>query len=158
MTGGAVMHACVEVRAELLQRAAVLAEVPVAELLLADGVVVGGPEPVPLLRLLEAGAVEATFEFHHVETQPLDPETGQGDAHVQFAFAAHRAVVDVDRELGLVRVVEMATAQDVGTDAEPARRRRSDRRRHRAGGGARADGGDPGGRRHGSATRPSPTT
>ncbi len=34
--------------------------------------------------------------------------TGQGNAHVQFAFAAHRAVVDVDIELGLVKVVEIA--------------------------------------------------
>ena len=33
--------------------------------------------------------------------------------------AAHRAVVDVDVELGLVRVVEMATAQDVGKAMNP---------------------------------------
>ena len=45
--------------------------------------------------------------------------TGQGDAHVTFAFAAHRAVVDVDTELGLVRVVEIATAQDVGKAMNP---------------------------------------
>ena len=56
---------------------------------------------------------------------PADPrrwtrETGQGDAHVQYAFAAHRAVVDVDVELGLVRVVELATAQDVGRALQPA--------------------------------------
>ena len=36
-----------------------------------------------------------------------------------FAFAAHRAVVDVDTELGLVRVVEIATAQDVGKAINP---------------------------------------
>ena len=35
------------------------------------------------------------------------------------AFAAHRAVVDVDTELGLVRVVEIATAQDVGKAMNP---------------------------------------
>jgi CO/xanthine dehydrogenase Mo-binding subunit len=38
---------------------------------------------------------------------------------VQFAFAAHRAVVEVDTELGLVRVVEIATAQDVGKAMNP---------------------------------------
>jgi CO/xanthine dehydrogenase Mo-binding subunit len=38
---------------------------------------------------------------------------------VTFAFAAHRAVVDVDAELGLVRVVEIATAQDVGKAINP---------------------------------------
>ena len=40
-----------------------------------------------------------------------------------FAFAAHRAVVDVDVELGLVRVVEIATAQDVGKAMNPLRSR-----------------------------------
>jgi CO/xanthine dehydrogenase Mo-binding subunit len=118
MTGGAVMHACRELRAELLQRAAVLTEVPIAELALGDGVVLGGPEALPVLRLLADGPLETTYEFHHVKTHPLD-ERGQGDAHVQFAFAAHRAVVDVDRELGLVRIVEMATAQDVGRALNP---------------------------------------
>jgi CO/xanthine dehydrogenase Mo-binding subunit len=54
----------------------------------------------------------------HVETFPLD-ENGQGDADVQFAFSAHRAVVDADAELGLVRVVELATAQDVGKAMNP---------------------------------------
>jgi CO/xanthine dehydrogenase Mo-binding subunit len=62
---------------------------------------------------------EATVTWRHRPTQPLDPETGQGDAHVQYAFAAHRAVVDVDTELGLVKVVEIATAQDVGKAMNP---------------------------------------
>jgi len=34
-------------------------------------------------------------------------------------FAAHRAVVDVDVDLGLVRVVQIATAQDVGRVLHP---------------------------------------
>src|SRR2546429_9703508 len=38
---------------------------------------------------------------------------------MQFAFAAHRAVVDVDTELGLLKVVELATAQDVGKAINP---------------------------------------
>ena len=57
-------------------------------------------------------------EYHHRVTHPLDAD-GQGDAHVAFAFAAHRAVVDVDPELGLVRVVQIATAQDVGRVLNP---------------------------------------
>jgi xanthine dehydrogenase D subunit len=63
--------------------------------------------------------VEATVTWRHRPTYALDPETGQGDAHVQFAFAAHRAVVDVDTELGLIKVVEIATAQDVGKAMNP---------------------------------------
>ncbi len=79
----------------------------------------GGEVLVGLAELLGATAVEETRTYRHRPTFPLDPETGQGQAHVAFAFAAHRAVVDVDTELGLVKVVEIATAQDVGRALNP---------------------------------------
>jgi OHCU decarboxylase len=62
--------------------------------------------------------IEETVEWRHRPTYPLD-ENGQGEAHVQYAFSAHRAVVDVDTELGLVRVVELATTQEVGRAMNP---------------------------------------
>jgi CO/xanthine dehydrogenase Mo-binding subunit len=61
--------------------------------------------------------VDVERVYRHPRTFPLDPETGQvtGDrAHVAFAVAAMRAVVEVDVELGLTRVVWIGTAQDVG--------------------------------------------
>jgi CO/xanthine dehydrogenase Mo-binding subunit len=54
----------------------------------------------------------------HRPTEELD-ENGQGNCHVAFAFVAHRAVVDVDTDLGLVKVVQIATAQDVGQVLNP---------------------------------------
>jgi CO/xanthine dehydrogenase Mo-binding subunit len=60
--------------------------------------------------------------YRHRETTPLDPETGQitGErAHVAFACAAMRVVVEVDVELGLTRVVWVGTAQDVGKAINP---------------------------------------
>jgi xanthine dehydrogenase D subunit len=95
MTGGAVYTACRAVMELLRERG-----------------------DAPLEELLRDGPVEATREYHHRETFPLDAK-GQGDAHVTFAFAAHRAIVDVDVELGLVKVVEIATAQDVGKAVNP---------------------------------------
>ena len=62
--------------------------------------------------------IEETLEWRHKPTYKLDAN-GQGDAHFQFAFSAHRAVVDVDVELGLVRVVELATTQEVGKAMNP---------------------------------------
>lgn len=59
-----------------------------------------------------------TATARHAPTTPLDGR-GQGDPHVAFAFVGHRAVVEVDVELGTVRVVEMATAQDVGRALNP---------------------------------------
>jgi CO/xanthine dehydrogenase Mo-binding subunit len=62
--------------------------------------------------------ISETFEHHHRPTEDLD-ENGQGNCHVAFAFVAHRAVVDVDVELGLVKVVQVATAQDIGRALNP---------------------------------------
>jgi CO/xanthine dehydrogenase Mo-binding subunit len=66
-----------------------------------------------------AEPIDETVTWRHRPTSALDPLTGQGNAHVQYAFAAHRAVVDVDTELGLVKVVEITTAQDVGRAMNP---------------------------------------
>jgi xanthine dehydrogenase D subunit len=98
VTGGAVKAACEAARDQLDQLRA-------------------GDER-DLTELLREQPVEATVEWHHRETYALD-ERGQGDAHLQFAFSAHRAVVDVDVELGLVRVVELATVQEVGRAMHP---------------------------------------
>jgi xanthine dehydrogenase D subunit len=119
VTGAAVKQACEAVRESLFQTVAdEFGEEP-DELSIEDGnVVSGGQVVVPLAELLDGEEFEETVEFHHKETHPLD-ENGQGDTHLQFAFAAHRAVVEVDTELGLVRVVEISTAQDVGKVMNP---------------------------------------
>ncbi|MFJ2745623.1 molybdopterin cofactor-binding domain-containing protein [Streptomyces sp. NPDC087440] len=65
------------------------------------------------------GSLEKEYAYSHRRTYPVDPERGQGQAHIAFAFAAHRAVVEVDTDLGLVKVVELATAQDVGKAMNP---------------------------------------
>ena len=46
-------------------------------------------------------------------------DDGHGDLHVCFVFAAERAVVEVDTELGLVRVLQVAAAIDVGRVLNP---------------------------------------
>jgi xanthine dehydrogenase D subunit len=121
MTGGAVKLACEAVRERVLQLAVEeLGDNP-GDLGLAGGKVVSESRGVvaSLADLLGDGGIEETREHHHKKTFPLDPDTGRGHAHVQFAFAVHRAVVDVDTELGLVKVVELATAQDVGKALNP---------------------------------------
>ena len=91
MTGGAVQLACQAVRAQLDQ--------------------LGGLEQL-------SSPLEATRVYHHRQTREMD-ENGQGDPHVTFAFAAARALVEVDTDLGLVRVVQLAVAQDVGKAINP---------------------------------------
>jgi CO/xanthine dehydrogenase Mo-binding subunit len=120
MTGGAVKAACEAVRSRVLELAAAKLGRPAASLSLRDGEVVAGDDRgMALADLLAGEVVQETHEYHHRQTQALEPETGQGEAHVAFAFAAHRAVVDVDTELGLVKMVEIATTQDVGKAINP---------------------------------------
>jgi len=119
VTGGAVKAACAAVRVSVLSRAGTLLG-RVGLRLDGDKIVAEGGEVVAgLAEVLGEDAVEETVEWRHRPTQEIDPETGQGDAHVQYAFSAHRAVVDVDVELGLVKVVALDTAQDVGKAINP---------------------------------------
>jgi len=119
VTGGAVRAACESVRRLVFAMAESRLGRVVDDLRLDAGRVVGDGVDLSLADLLGADVVEDTVEWRHRPTYPIDPETGQGDAHVQYAFAAHRAVVDVDVDLGLVKVVELACTQDVGRAMNP---------------------------------------
>jgi xanthine dehydrogenase D subunit len=122
ITGGAVKAACEAVRERIFSLAqSELGRKVGAGLQLKNDSIVGadGAVVVQLATLLGEEVIEETREFRPRATSRLDPETGQANAHLQYAFAAHRAVVDVDTELGLVKVVELATAQDVGKAINP---------------------------------------
>ncbi|WP_372348094.1 xanthine dehydrogenase family protein molybdopterin-binding subunit [Streptomyces sp. KL116D] len=126
VTGGAVKNACELVREKVLEigRRKMGSYHPswaTAELLLEGGKVVtdGGEVLADLVDVLEDEAVEVEEEWRHRPTEPFDLRTGQGNGHVQYSFAAHRAVVEVDTELGLVKVIELACAQDVGKALNP---------------------------------------
>jgi len=100
MTGAAVKAACDLVNLELDRRARdrKIARDRIAELL-----------DTP---------VEHRITYRHKPTESLNDLT-QNHGHVAFLFAAHRASVDVDLGTGLVKVVQIATAQDVGKAINP---------------------------------------
>ena len=102
MTGGAVLAACREVKGELDRRAS-------SRGLRSDDV-----DPAELLDT----PIERLVTHRHRPTEKRN-DTTQNDGHVAFLFAAHRAVVDVDVDTGLVKVVQIATAQDVGKAINP---------------------------------------
>ena len=120
MSGGAVDGACRLVREQLF--AHVGAQHGIEPLRLAidgrDVIDTMGELRVSVAQATAGMSFEETFEHHHRPTEDLD-ENGQGNCHTAFAFVAHRAVVDVDPELGLVKVVQIATAQDVGRALNP---------------------------------------
>jgi CO/xanthine dehydrogenase Mo-binding subunit len=59
--------------------------------------------------------VEATFD---PPTQPLD-ENGQGIPYAVFGFGAHLAEIEVDTDLGTVKVLRITAAHDVGRAINP---------------------------------------
>jgi xanthine dehydrogenase D subunit len=121
MTGGAVKLAAEAVRNELFALGRSRYGWTTNDLSLVGGKVVSAANGVlvSIVDLLGDQAIDLTREHHHRPTVPFDQETGQGFGHVQYTFCAHRAVVDVDVEMGLVKVVELAACQDVGKALNP---------------------------------------
>lgn len=111
MTGGAVLEAARAVREAALERGG-------GDDLTSEGVWLAGDLVMSLDDLCSDGPISHHTRFRHPPTEEAD-ENGQGNPHADFAVAAHRAVVDVDAELGLVRVVQVDTAQDIGLALNP---------------------------------------
>jgi xanthine dehydrogenase D subunit len=123
MAGGSVLKACAQVRGRILALArdrarAEGAFVPEGLALAGGSVVTADGEPVASLASLLTEPVTETAVYHHRRTTVLDPD-GQGDTHVAFSFAVQRAVVEVDTELGLVRVLDIVSAIDAGKVLNP---------------------------------------
>ncbi|MDT0546894.1 MULTISPECIES: molybdopterin cofactor-binding domain-containing protein [Streptomyces] len=120
VSGGAVERAAKMVRTQLLQPLAHKFGMSTELLTIADGKITSydGVLSTTVDEALEGKELWATAQCRPHPTEPLD-ETGQGDAFVGLAFCAIRAVVDVDIEIGAVRVVDMTVAQDVGRVLNP---------------------------------------
>ncbi len=120
MSGGAVDGACRLVRQKLFEHVGEKYNIDPLRLVIEDTDVVDmlGDFRISVIEASTGVLIEETFEHHHRPTEELDAN-GQGNCHVAFAFVAHRAVVDVDVELGLVKVIQIATAQDVGRVLNP---------------------------------------
>ncbi len=120
MSGGAVDGACRLVRERLFEHVAARHGLEDYQLAIdgTDVVDTVGTLRIPVAEATAGLEIDETFEHHHRPTEDLD-ELGQGNCHTAFAFAAHRAVVDVDPVLGLVKVVQVATVQDVGRALNP---------------------------------------
>jgi len=120
MSGGAVNAACELVRSLIFEHVAAVHGCSAVDLFI-DHTDVVDPTTGRRFDVAEACAdvsFDETAVYRHPETSEID-ENGQGNCHTAFAFVAHRAVVDVDPELGLVKVVQIATAQDVGVALNP---------------------------------------
>ncbi len=111
MSGGAAYFCAVELRDEILAEFG-------GDDLSHEGVWREGELTVTLDEVCALEPREHEIRYRHPETFATD-ENGQGDAHPAYAVGAHRAVVDVDPELGLVRVIQVDAVHDVGKLLNP---------------------------------------
>ncbi len=128
MTGNACRMAAAAVRERLVQRAATAFGVAPGEVDLAGNraFVIDRPDKgmdfVDLVKLCAAEGVHRSelAIFRAPFTDPIDPETGQGQVHPDYTYGAHAVEVAVDTETGEVTVLKSVGAHDVGQAINPA--------------------------------------
>lgn len=120
MSGAAIEKACAEVASKAKEHFARLNGIQPDSLTIQDGYIVSrdGATKVSIAHACSE-PIEVEVYHMHPPTGPMDERTGQGDTDVSWLFGAQRAVVDVDLDLGLVRVVQITTGQDVGRALNP---------------------------------------
>ena len=128
MTGNAVKQAAEAVRARLAERAARELGVAAGDIDMAFNEVFVGDHPersMPFVELVRICGAEGIHRselsmFRAPFTDFLDPETGQGQAHPDYAYGAHAVEVSVDVDTGEVEVLKSVAAHDVGQCINPA--------------------------------------
>ena len=128
MTGNAVKQAAEAVRARLAERAAreFGVEPDAVDMGFNEVFAIDRPDrSMPLVELVRICGAEGIHRselamFRAPFTDSLDPETGQGQAHPDYAYGAHAVEVAVDVDTGEVEVLKSVAAHDVGQCINPA--------------------------------------
>jgi CO/xanthine dehydrogenase Mo-binding subunit len=122
MSGNAALLAANNVRKVLLERASKRFEEEAANLDIADSRVFVKSDPSQFIDLADLAKICAAEGFHLSNlalfkapfSDPLNPETGQGDVFPDFTFGAFAVEVAVDTETGEVTLLKAAACHDVG--------------------------------------------
>jgi CO/xanthine dehydrogenase Mo-binding subunit len=61
----------------------------------------------------------ATYQYRPPATTPLDPETGRSNPNFAYGYVAQAVTVEVDMELGTVRILDVFSGHDVGKAINP---------------------------------------
>lgn len=125
MTGSSVGQAARGLAAMLRTLAAAKLDVAPDGVTLRGGQALAGADAVDLGDLVglsddaRDGVLSHETSYVLDGTEPLSPDRDTANLSPSYAFAAHGAVVDVDRRTGEVRVVDYVAAHDVGTAINP---------------------------------------
>ena len=128
VAGNSARLAAVELRGRLMETAGEVLEADPADLLIEDGVISVRGVPsrsVPYDRVVrrrllrQGGSMLMATTFYDPPTEPQDARY-VGNISAAYGFGAHVAEVEVDTETGLVRVLDLWCAHDVGRALNPA--------------------------------------
>jgi CO/xanthine dehydrogenase Mo-binding subunit len=127
MSGNAVRLAAEAIRTRFLERAAREFGVEPGEVDLAQSKAFVVDRPDESMAFKDLVALCASEGVHRSElvmfrapfTGPIDPETGQGRVHPDYAYGAQAVEVAVDTETGEVTVLKSVGAHDVGQAINP---------------------------------------
>lgn len=128
VAGNSARLAAVELREKVLESAGEVLEADPADLVIEDGLISVRGTPGRSVRydrvarrrmLRQGGSMLMATSFYDPPTEPQD-EHYVGNISAAYGFGAHVAEVEVDVETGLVRVLNLWCAHDVGRALNPA--------------------------------------
>ena len=127
VSGNAVRLATAQLRKLVLESASQFLQIPAEDLAIEDGYV-KYEKNGKILTSLEEVATRSFSEgnpltaegYFDPPTTSLDAETGHGNPYATYAFACQMADVQVDPETGVVEVLRVVAAHDVGKAVNPS--------------------------------------
>ncbi len=127
ITGNAVKSAAAEAKKRLLEGASEKWEAAIQDLLIVDSQIyvkgvskpLGGIKDLVMEMHRPLGQTIVTSGTYHTPGEPIDEETGQSQFIPVYTFATQLAEVEVDPETGLVSVLNVWSAHDVGKTVNP---------------------------------------
>jgi CO/xanthine dehydrogenase Mo-binding subunit len=124
--GQAVRHACLDVKARLIEMAAAMLAVAPDDLDVVPGAIRSRRLPersIPILHVVDEmhkqGKRCIGWGWQDITTKDVDKFTSQGDAYQTFGWATQLAEVEVDTETGFVEVTRLVSATDAGRAINP---------------------------------------
>ena len=120
-TGTAIHKASEELKQQFLAYVAKVHHLDANQLTVINDQVVDR-QGTPLFSVADAGnghVFRATHCFEQPSTRTIEERDSASPMHVSITFAANRACVEVDQELGLVRVLQIDVCQDIGKVVNP---------------------------------------
>jgi CO/xanthine dehydrogenase Mo-binding subunit len=128
IAGNAAHLAALDARNQVFETAALMLQVSPADLVAAEGFIRVRHEPecaVPLDRAVrqrhfqQGGQVVSGEGWYDPPTELVDKVTYKGNISAAYGFGAQMAEVEVDTETGVVRVLRLVCANDVGRAINP---------------------------------------